>query len=153
MFLVWMFYSEGYTAFKYAFRTGIHQGRLGIVVEEFLWSIRGSYQTIWSSPLTNAKWHSVAWPNTMTFLHRSDIIPIRDLFFFTELDLYRIMKGFNKTFATGVACWQGTLTPPDTWSCLIWDLHMFYWLRPDLFSILFRTMLFEYTSVLSQICL
>ena len=30
---------------------------------------RGSYQTIWSSPLTNAKWHSVAWPITMIRLH------------------------------------------------------------------------------------
>ena len=26
------------------------------------------------------------------------------------------MRGFHRTFATGVACWQGTLTPPDTWS-------------------------------------
>ena len=31
---------------------------------------RGYPQTIWSSPLTNAKWHSVAWPNTMKTLHR-----------------------------------------------------------------------------------
>ena len=29
---------------------------------------------------------------------------------------YRIMKGFNKTLAMGVARRQGTLTPPDTWS-------------------------------------
>ena len=27
---------------------------------------------------------------------------------------YRIMRGFHRTFATGVACSQGTLTPPDT---------------------------------------
>ena len=26
-------------------------------------------------------------------------------------------RGFNRIFATGVACQQGTLTPPDTWSC------------------------------------
>ena len=26
-------------------------------------------------------------------------------------------RGFNRTYATGVACQQGTLTPPDTWSC------------------------------------
>ena len=30
--------------------------------------------------------------------------------------LYRILSGFHRTFATGVACRQGTLTPPDTWS-------------------------------------
>ena len=35
----------------------------------------------------------------------------------TELDLYRILSGFHRTFATGVACRQGTLTPLDTWSC------------------------------------
>ena len=34
----------------------------------------------------------------------------------TELDLYRNLSGFHRTFATGVACRQGTLTPPDTWS-------------------------------------
>ena len=28
----------------------------------------------------------------------------------------RILSGFHRTFATGVACRQGTLTPPDTWS-------------------------------------
>ena len=26
-------------------------------------------------------------------------------------------RGFNRILATGVACQQGTLTPPDTWSC------------------------------------
>ena len=30
---------------------------------------------------------------------------------------YRILRGVHRTFATGVACWQGTLIPPDTWSC------------------------------------
>ena len=29
---------------------------------------------------------------------------------------YRILSGFHRTFATGVAWRQGTLTPPDTWS-------------------------------------
>ena len=26
-------------------------------------------------------------------------------------------RGFNRIYATGVACQQGTLNPPDTWSC------------------------------------
>ena len=34
----------------------------------------------------------------------------------SELDLFRILSGFHRTFATGVACRQGTLIPPDTWS-------------------------------------
>ena len=34
----------------------------------------------------------------------------------TELDLSPNLSVFHRTFATGVACRQGTLTPPDTWS-------------------------------------
>ena len=39
-------YPEGDATFKSASRTGIRQGMLEIVIEEVLWSIRGSYQTI-----------------------------------------------------------------------------------------------------------
>ena len=34
-----------------------------------------------------------------------------------NLTFYLIMRGFNRTFATGATCQQRTLTPPDTWSC------------------------------------
>ena len=44
----------------------------------------------------------------MTTPYRSDFIP--------NSTFYRILSGFHRTFATGVACRQGTLTPPDTWS-------------------------------------
>ena len=57
------------------------------------WSIRGSYQTIRSSSLLNAYRHSVAWPNTMTTLHRSEFITIHDLF--TELDLLPTYETFS----------------------------------------------------------
>ena len=65
------------------------------------------------------------------------------------------MRGFNRTFATVVACWQGKLTPLDTWSLRrpIWDLNMFYWLRRILSghcSNFFRTIHFEHPSVLSR---
>ena len=30
---------------------------------------------------------------------------------------YLIVQGFHRTYATGAACQQRTLTPPDTWSC------------------------------------
>ena len=63
----------------------IHQGAFEIVIEEVSWSIRGYFRTICSSSLTNAKWHSVAWPNTMTTLYRSYLLTVCDLF--TELDL------------------------------------------------------------------
>ena len=35
---------------------------LEIVIQEVLWSIRGSYSAIWSLPLMNVKWHSDPWP-------------------------------------------------------------------------------------------
>ena len=34
-----------------------------------------------------------------------------------NLTFYHIMRGFHRTLATGAACQQRTLTPPDTWSC------------------------------------
>ena len=45
----------------------LKQGYLEIVIQEVLWSIRGSYWAIWSNPLTNVKWHSDPWP-TVTSL-------------------------------------------------------------------------------------
>ena len=57
---------------------------------------------------TNVKWHSVTWPYTMTTPYWSDFVP--------NSTFYRTLSGFHRTFATGVACRQGTLTPPDTWS-------------------------------------
>ena len=49
----------------------------------------------------------------------------------SEFDLHRIMSGFHGAFVTGVACRQGTLTPPDTWfRPLLGGLHMIWSLRP-----------------------
>ena len=45
---------------------------------------------------------------TMTTPYWSDFVP--------NSTFYRILSGFHRTLATGVACRQGTLTPPDTWS-------------------------------------
>ena len=103
-----MFYPEGDATFQQASPIGIRQGTLEFVIEEVLWSIRGSYQTIWSFPLTNVKWHSVTWPYTMTTPYSSDFVP--------NPTFYWILSGFHRTFATCVACRQGMLTPPDTWS-------------------------------------
>ena len=59
-------------------------------------------------PLTNVKWHSVTWPYTMTTPYWSDFVP--------NSTFYRILSGFHRTFATGVACRLRTITPPYTWS-------------------------------------
>ena len=70
------------------------------------------------------------------------------------LNLTWLNIGFHESFAMDVACQQGTLTPPDTWSRPIWDLHMFYLLRPILFPTLYfsRTIHFKHPSVPSQFC-
>ena len=44
----------------------------------------------------------------MTTPYWSDFVP--------NSTFYRILSGFQRTFATGVACRLGTPTPPDTWS-------------------------------------
>ena len=90
------------------------------VSKEVLWSVRGSYQTIWGPPLPNVTRHSGWWPNTVTpsidrTLHQ--FLTITDLDLITEFDFLPIVQGFHGTYATGAACQQRTLTPPDTWSC------------------------------------
>ena len=47
----------------------------------------------------------------------SQVKIITDLDLITEFDLLPIVQGFHGTYATGAACQQRTLTPPDTWSC------------------------------------
>ena len=79
----------------------------GYVQERLKSSLRKFYGR-WSFPHTKVKWHSVTWPYTMTTPYWSDFIP--------NSTFYRILSGFHRTYATGVACRQGTLTPPDTWS-------------------------------------
>ena len=43
---------------------------------------------------------------------------------------YLIARGFHRTFATGAACQQRTLTPPDTWSCPTLGLASVLMFRP-----------------------
>ena len=99
---------------------GYVKGTFEIVSKEVLWSVRGSYQTIWGPPLPNVTRHSGWWPNTVTpsidrTLHQ--FLTITDLDLITEFDFLPIVQGFHGTYATGAACEQRTLTPPDTWSC------------------------------------
>ena len=92
-----------------------------MVFKEVLWSVRGSYQTIWGPPLPNFTRHSWWWPSAvrpsidqvlqkfLTLLLISSLLP--------NLTFYLIARGFRRTFTTGVACQQMTLSPPVTWSC------------------------------------
>ena len=67
-----------------------------------------------------------------------------------NLTFYLIVQGFHRTYATGAACQQRTLTPPDAWSCPTLGLACVLMLRP--FSpelVLFPDFLsFEHPSVL-----
>ena len=106
--------------FRISLFAGIFHGRFQIVSKEVLWSVRGSYQTIWDPPLPNVTRHSRWWPHTVTPSFEKNITPIFDRHWsepITKFDFYLIVQGFHRTYATGAACQQRTLTPPDTWSC------------------------------------
>ena len=74
-----------------------------------------------------AFWDMTIYNNTLNW---SDITPICELItelcFITDFDLTCITKfwRFPYNIATGAASQQRTLTPPATWSCPIWDLHL-----------------------------
>ena len=54
-------------------------------------------------------------------------------FFFSllpNLTFYLIVQGFHRTYATGAACQQRTLTPPDTWFCPTLGLAFVLMSRP-----------------------
>ena len=57
--------------------------------------------------------------------HYTIIWPLLIWTLLPNLTFYLIVRGFHRTFTTGAACQQRTLTPPDTWSCPIWNLQMF----------------------------
>ena len=132
--LLWMFYSEGGATFQYASRTGICKGTFGIVSKEVLWSVRGSFQTIWGPLLPNVTRHSGLWPSSVTpsidqALHQFLTLQLI-LALLPNLTFYLIASGFHRTFAMGAACQQRMLTPPDTWSCLTLGLASVLMLRP-----------------------
>ena len=55
---LWKFYSESGATFVKASWAGICQETFEIVPYDFLWSIWGSHQTLWSPLLPNFTWHS-----------------------------------------------------------------------------------------------
>ena len=49
--------------------------------------------------------------------HYNNFWPLLIWTLLPNLAFYKIVQGFHRTYATGAACQQRTLTPPDTWSC------------------------------------
>ena len=66
----------------------------------------------------------IQWHPTL-IRHYTNVWPLLIWTLLPNLTFYLIVQGFHRTYATGAACQQRTLTPPDTWSCPIWDLQMF----------------------------
>ena len=66
-----------------------------------------------------------------------------------EVSIEHLRRVYN------VACWQGTLTPPDTWTLPFFRLTYFLLVETNCFSklsLFFRTMLFELPLVLFRLC-
>ena len=69
--------------------TRICQRTFEIVSKEVLWSVRGSYQTIWGPPLPNVTRHSGWWPHKVTpSIHKTlhQFLTVTDLDLITEFD-------------------------------------------------------------------
>ena len=49
--------------------------------------------------------------------HYTNFWPLLIWILLPNLTFYQIVQGFHRTYATGAACQQRTLTPLDTWSC------------------------------------
>ena len=113
---------------------GYVKERLRSSLRKFYGRYGGSYQTIWGPPLPNVTRHSGWWPSTVTpsidqALHQF-LTLLLILTLLPNLTFYLIARGFHRTFATGAACQQRTLTPPDTWSCPTLGLASVLMLRP-----------------------
>ena len=112
---------KGGATFQYAYLAGICKGPFEIGSKEVPWSVWGSYQTIWSPPLPNVTWLSGLRPYTATpplIRHYTNFLPCYwSGTLLSNLTFYLIARCFHRTYATGEACQQRTLTPPDTWSC------------------------------------
>ena len=122
---------------------------------------RNAWNRLWGSFMVDTRISS----NNMKFPSHKWLLTFCELtiynynsywsYFVPNSTFYRILSGFHRTFATGVACRQGTLTPPDTWSCPFWDLHLFFLLRPatsyidNKTSYQFETLLMDITVLLN----
>ena len=84
-------------------------------------------------PLPNITRHSGWWPYTVTLpliIHYTNFWPLLIWILLPNLIFYLIVQGFHRTCATGAACQQRTLSPPDTWSCPTLKLAFVLMSRP-----------------------
>ena len=86
------------------------------------------------NPLPNVTRHSKWWPSTVTpsidkKLHQYFTL-LLTWTLLPNLTFYLITRGFHRSFVTGAAWQQRSLTPPETWSCPTLGLSSVLILRP-----------------------
>ena len=100
-----------------------------IVSKEVLWSVRGSYQTIWGPHHPNVTRHSGWWQCTVTPSIDQALYKFLTLLLILtllpNLTFYLIVRGFLRTFATDAACQQRTLLLRTPGPVPLWDLQVF----------------------------
>ena len=147
-----MFYSEGQATFQLATRKGIPCGTLEIVIQEILWSIRGSYSAIWSIPVTNVKWHFDPWPTMTSQLIRlsTNFMTFIPSLTFTELWVVS-MEHLQRVWLANMERLHfrtpGSVPP-------FRDLLVLQFLRPDSSNLpcLYSTFRLQYSLVPSRFC-
>ena len=115
-------------------------------MEEVLWSMRGSYQTIWSSPFTNVKWQSVTCPYTMTTPYWSDFVPISAFYRIWKVSIEHLRRVWHADSGRLLLRTPGPVPLGLSYVQLIET-------NPFFRTLFFATMIFEYPSVLSRFCL
>ena len=71
-------------------------------------------------------WDMTLYNDTLNWSDNTPICElITELDFINDFDLITKFWRFPLNIASGAASQQRTLTPPDTWSCPILDLHLF----------------------------
>ena len=94
------------------------------------------------------KQHEVSLSQMLHYIKYANLLPNWTLI--PILTLLPNFGGFHRNIATGAASQQRTLTPPNTWSCPIWDFAFVLMLRPFFpeLVIYMDLLSFEHPSVL-----
>ena len=132
LLLFWMFFFLRTVRLSNKF---VGQGNVKVIEifsKDVLWSVRGSYQTIWMSPLPNVTRYSGWWSYKVTPSIDQALYLLLIWTLLPNLTFYLILQGFHRTFATCIAGQQRTLTPLDTWSCPTLGLAMYRPISPEL---------------------
>ena len=108
---------------------GCWEGTFEIVSKEVLWSVRGSYQTLWGPPLPNVTRHSGWWPSTVKpsidqALHQClTLLLIWTLL--PNLTFYLNAIGFHRTLQRVQHANRRHLLIQTPGPVPLWDLQMF----------------------------